>query len=80
MKDKEKKRLLAQLQHLDKNYVGGLPSYIKNARKLLEDSRDGKNPFDGFVPAVPEGQRLDYGSTQFQEYENAGATLAIGFQ
>ena len=32
----------------------------------------GRNPFDGFTPAVPQGTKLDYGSTQFQELEDIG--------
>lgn len=41
-KDKEKKRLVAQLVHLDSNYAGGLPEYIRNSRKLLKDAQDGE--------------------------------------
>ena len=44
MGDKDKKRLLAQLAHLDANYSGGLPEYIRNAKKLLRDSQDGDTP------------------------------------
>lgn len=40
-KDKEKRRLVAQLCHLDSNYAGGLPGYIRNAKKLLKDAQDG---------------------------------------
>ena len=39
--DADKRRLLAQLQHLDANYAGGLCKYIQNARKLLHDSKEG---------------------------------------
>ncbi len=41
-KDNEKQQLLEQLQHLDQNYTGGLATYIKNAKQLLEDSRSGQ--------------------------------------
>lgn len=40
--DEQKKRLLEQLAHLDSNYPGGLITYIRNAKKLLEDSKLGK--------------------------------------
>ena len=40
-KDDDKRRLLAQLQHLDGNYSGGLRAYLRNAKRLLEDSRLG---------------------------------------
>ena len=37
---------------------GGLKAYISKARVLLESSKLGKNPFDGWVPEVPEGVTL----------------------
>ncbi len=40
-KDDDKRRLLAQLAHLDGNYSGGLRAYLRNAKRLLEDSRLG---------------------------------------
>lgn len=42
--DDAKRKLLDQLLHLDKNYAGGLRAYIKNARKLLHDSKEGACP------------------------------------
>lgn len=36
----------------------------------------GKNTFEGFVPSVPEGERLDFGGPAFCEYERAGAAEA----
>lgn len=41
---------------LDSSYPGGLASYIENARKLLADSKAGKNPYDGFTPSVSLNQ------------------------
>jgi len=35
---------------LDSSYPGGLAAYIANARKLLADSRDGKNPSKATLP------------------------------
>lgn len=40
-RDDDKRRLLAQLRHLDASYAGGLVKYIQNARKLLKDSKEG---------------------------------------
>jgi hypothetical protein len=37
---------------LNANYPGGLMAYIHNARRLLADSKAGKNPFDGYTPSV----------------------------
>ena len=45
--DNDKRRLLAQLQHLDANYAGGLCKYIQNARKLLRDSKEGESAGSG---------------------------------
>jgi hypothetical protein len=36
--------------------TGGLSSYIARARQLLEDSKNDKNPFEGFTPSVPEAR------------------------
>ncbi|EIE22423.1 UDP-sugar pyrophosphorylase 1 [Coccomyxa subellipsoidea C-169] len=75
-KDNEKQQLLEQLQHLDQNYTGGLATYIKNAKQLLEDSRSGKNAFEGFVPSVPKGKKLDFGSEEFKEFEELGVAAS----
>lgn len=77
-RDEDKRRLLAQLRHLDASYAGGLPKYIQNARKLLRDSKEGVNPFEGCVPSVPEGEKLDWGSPRFRELERAGVAAARG--
>lgn len=40
--DDNKQKLVQQLAHLDASYNGGLEAYIKNAKQLLQDSREGK--------------------------------------
>ncbi|KAL4423375.1 hypothetical protein ABPG77_004306 [Micractinium sp. CCAP 211/92] len=77
-RDEDKQRLLAQLRHLDASYAGGLAKYIQNARELLKDSKEGVNPFEGCVPSVPEGEKLDWGSPHFRELERAGVAAAGG--
>ena len=32
---------MTQLSHLDANYNGGMRAYIQNAKRLLDDSREG---------------------------------------
>lgn len=32
----------------------------------------GKNAFEGLVPTVPEGEKLDFGSKAFREFEQLG--------
>ncbi|PSC70970.1 UDP-sugar pyrophosphorylase 1 [Micractinium conductrix] len=76
--DADKQRMLAQLRHLDTSYAGGLRQYIQNARRLLHESKEGVNPFEGCVPSVPEGEKLDFGSERFRELERAGVKAAGG--
>lgn len=70
--DAQKHQLLEQLEKMDKSYPGGLISYIENARNLLKDTLLGINPFDGWIPRVPKGERLEFGSKQFDDFEDAG--------
>jgi len=72
----DKQKLMEQLTHLDKNYAGGLIKYIENAKILLEESRKGSNPLEGFTPEVPEGISLDFGGTAFQDMEIKGIEQA----
>lgn len=74
--DDKKKELLNQLCHLDRSYAGGLLKYIQNAKRLLTESKDGVNPFEGCTPSVPEGESLDYGSEEFREFERVGIEAA----
>ncbi|GBG31772.1 UDP-sugar pyrophosphorylase 1 [Hondaea fermentalgiana] len=46
--------LMEQLQTLNANYPGGLPAYVRRARDLLEKSKRGDNPFEGYTPKIPE--------------------------
>ena len=32
----------------------------------------GKNPFEGYIPEVPDGERMDFGSNLFIEHERQG--------
>ncbi|KAK6939932.1 UDPGP family [Dillenia turbinata] len=70
--DDEKKSFFDQVARLNANYPGGLVSYIKNARELLADSKEGKNPFDGFTPSVPTGEVLTFGDDNFMKFEETG--------
>jgi UDP-sugar pyrophosphorylase len=51
-------------------------AYIHNARRLLADSKAGKNPFDGYTPSVPTGERLTFGDKEFMKFEEAGVKNA----
>ncbi|DBA78953.1 TPA: hypothetical protein ACH3X1_008826 [Trebouxia sp. C0004] len=74
--DDQKQKLVQQLGHLDGSYNGGLVAYIKNAKQLLQDSREGRNPFEGYIPEVPDGERMDFGSKLFIEHERQGVKAA----
>ena len=49
-------RMLRQLRLLDGAYEGGLTQYVRNARLLLRQSRDGVNTLEGWTPSVPSGR------------------------
>ncbi len=74
--DADKARQLAQLRALDAQYPGGLATYVANARDLLAKSRAGDNPYDGFTPVVPTGERLAFASPEFDAAEAAGVAQA----
>ncbi|KAJ4950375.1 hypothetical protein NE237_027207 [Protea cynaroides] len=74
--DKEKKGFFDQVARLNASYPNGLSVYIQNARRLLADSKAGKNPFDGFTPSVPSGEILTYGDDNFVNFEEAGVREA----
>ncbi|AQK66786.1 UDP-sugar pyrophosphorylase-like [Zea mays] len=70
--DDKKRGFFDQVRRLNSSYPGGLVSYIKNAKKLLADSKAGKNPYDGFTPSVPSGEILNFGDDNFVSLEAAG--------
>ena len=75
--DAKKKKMMLQLELLDKNYQpGGLCEYIKNAKKLLKHAKEGQNPFDGWHPSVPKGENVEYGSKKHRELEKIGLKQA----
>ncbi|AQK81127.1 UDP-sugar pyrophosphorylase [Zea mays] len=70
--DDNKRGFFDQVRRLNSSYPGGLVSYIQNAKKLLADSKEGKNPYDGFTPSVPSGEVLTFGNDNFVSLETAG--------
>ncbi|KAH1039476.1 hypothetical protein J1N35_041219 [Gossypium stocksii] len=53
-----------------------ISSYVKNAKELLADSKEGKNPYDGFTPSVPTEEVLSFGDDNFIRIEEAGIKKA----
>jgi UDP-sugar pyrophosphorylase len=68
----ERDILAEQVVELDSDFPGGLAEYCQRARALLHDSKMGRNPFDGFVPSVPTGIKVETGSQEFHELEAIG--------
>jgi len=67
--DEAKRGLFQQCILLNQQYGGGLQKYVTNAKQLLADSLEGKNPYDGWTPSVPKGEALDFNSDLFNEME-----------
>lgn len=74
--DDRKLQMAEQLAALDRHYPNGMLTYVTNAKKLLHDSQAGVNPFKGFVPEVPVGERLQIGTQLFNECESLGLAEA----
>jgi UDP-sugar pyrophosphorylase len=64
--------MIKQLEALDKAYPTGLAGYIANARELLEGSRKGINPLEGWKPSVPSGIFFELGTPEYDKMEEIG--------
>jgi UDP-sugar pyrophosphorylase len=49
-----------------------MKNYLERARKLLEESMKGENPFDKYKPEVPTGIFLKPGEQEFTNMEDEG--------
>lgn len=80
--------IIDQLKYFDNNYPGGIKNYIARSRKLLKDSANEVNPFEGFTPSAPEGllvspvlnleEFLSLEQIGLQEIANTGIVLVAG--
>ena len=61
-----------QIKLLEDGYPGGIVAYINQSKKLLEASKRGDNPFEGYVPEVPKGKTLYFNTKKFIEMEEIG--------
>jgi len=69
----DKHRFLDQVAGLERTLPGGLRAYHTAARELLEASRKGLTPFEGYVAEVPEGETLRFDDDErFETFEAAG--------
>lgn len=51
--NQDKSVFYKQLMLLNSSYPGGLENYVSNARKLLKDSTEDRNPYEDFEVEVP---------------------------
>ena len=64
---------MSKLELVDKSYPdGGLLGYLKNAVELLDKSRKGINPLEGWIPSVPQGEAFTVGTESFLSTEQLG--------
>lgn len=76
--DAEKQQLAEQLADLSASYPGGLPLYLTKARKLLKEASEGTNPFSEYNASIPDGERLEYDSPEYRQFEERGLAAADG--
>ena len=74
--DEAKTAFLETLTRVDNAYPGGVVGYISNARKLLSEAKEGKNPFEGFVPEQPDVVDLTCFNDDYDRYEALGIAHA----
>uniref|UniRef100_A0A7S3JVS8 UTP-monosaccharide-1-phosphate uridylyltransferase n=1 Tax=Aureoumbra lagunensis TaxID=44058 RepID=A0A7S3JVS8_9STRA len=72
----DRKNFFAQIEKLNSSYPGGLKAYVESAKSLLAASARGDNPLDGWVPSVPTGESLEFGSEAWAEHEMVGVIEA----
>jgi len=70
--NKVKVSMMEKLEKMDEAYSGGLLGYISNAKDLLEKSKSGLNPLDGWTPYVPQGETFEIGTANYDKYEKIG--------
>ena len=72
-RDDEKLAFLKQVEALHAAYPGGLNAYCTKARSLLYDMTQSANPYNGYVPTVPSGAKIELGSEEYLEREKKGS-------
>ena len=72
-RDADKIAFIDSLLQAHQSYPGGLPAYIRNARKLLAEASTGTNPFDGYTPAQPDIVDLSNFGPDYDKAEATGA-------
>lgn len=71
-KNSAKKQLLDTLISINDSYPNGLKGYVDNSRNLLKLSKEGKNPYQGFIPHNPDTVDLFHFDDKYLEMEKKG--------
>jgi len=61
-----------QVKKLNSTYPGGLEAYYNRAKKLLKDASEDVNPYEGYTPLQPKGEKIDFYSSSAQDLEDIG--------
>ena len=71
--NEDRQAFLEQLEKLNTTYPGGLQAYYERAKKLLKESAEDSNPYEGFTPSPPPTENIDFRSANIDELEQIGA-------
>ena len=70
--DGQKRNFLKCLAGAHRSYPGGLPAYIRNARRLLADAATDRNPYEGYTPEQPDITDLSGFGEEYARAEASG--------
>ena len=70
--NREKRKLLDDLLAVENSYPGGIRAYVTRSRKLLAQSREGKNLYAGADVEIPDRYDLFELNDVYRHYEEAG--------
>ena len=76
--EEKRKALYDQVVALNGQYPGGLKEYVARAKKLLQDSANNANPFEGFTPSVPSGEQVDFAPGEYLDKLESEGMEQIG--
>ena len=70
----KKAALLEQVEKLDANYTGGILAYVNNGKRLLKQSKDGVNIWEGWNLEVPTGYNLTLDNDEVVPFNEVNTT------
>ena len=68
----DKNAMTEQIIELGGDFPSELCEYWECVKALLHNSKMGRNPFEGFIPSVPTGIKVDIGNKDFHEHKTLG--------